>query len=114
MNIIKQGIHIYVAYSRPNGWTDCAEICCGHSWGKLETFLVPNFFSKYFFHGHKFYSIIKIIKILFMKIIFRTNQDVFWETWDLGKNRVRKMSLIKEIKISYISGNALKMYILYS
>ena len=49
-----------------------------------------------------------------MKIIFRTNQDVFWETWDLGKNRVRKMSLIKEIKISYISGNALKMYILYS
>ena len=23
--------HIYVAYSRPNDWTDWAEICCGHS-----------------------------------------------------------------------------------
>ena len=22
---------IYVAYSRPNGWTDCVEIFCGHS-----------------------------------------------------------------------------------
>ena len=30
--IIKQDIHIYVAYSRPNGWTDLAGIFCGHSW----------------------------------------------------------------------------------
>ena len=33
--IIKQDIHIYiyihVAYSRTNGWTDWAEIFCGHS-----------------------------------------------------------------------------------
>ena len=29
--IIKQDSHIYVPYSRPNGWTDWAEILCGHS-----------------------------------------------------------------------------------
>ena len=29
--IIKQDSHIYVPYSRPNGWTDWAEIFCGHS-----------------------------------------------------------------------------------
>ena len=23
---------MYVAYSRPNGWIDWAEICFGHSW----------------------------------------------------------------------------------
>ena len=28
----KQNTRIYVAYSRPNGWTDWAEIFCGHSW----------------------------------------------------------------------------------
>ena len=31
-NIIKQEIYIHVAYSRPNGWTDWAELFCGHSW----------------------------------------------------------------------------------
>ena len=30
--IIKQDIHIYVAYSQQNGWTDWAEFFCGHSW----------------------------------------------------------------------------------
>ena len=30
--IIKQDIHMYVAYSRQNDWTDWAEIFCGHSW----------------------------------------------------------------------------------
>ena len=30
--IIKQDSHIYVPYNLPNGWTDWAEICCGHSW----------------------------------------------------------------------------------
>ena len=25
-------IYIYVAYSRPNGWTDWADIFWGHSW----------------------------------------------------------------------------------
>ena len=30
--IIKQDIRIYVPYSWPNGWTDWAEIFCGHSW----------------------------------------------------------------------------------
>ena len=29
--IIKQDIRIYVPYSRPNGWTDWAENCCGNS-----------------------------------------------------------------------------------
>ena len=27
-----QDIHIYVAYSRPNSWTDCAGYFCGHWW----------------------------------------------------------------------------------
>ena len=31
--ILKQDIRtLYVAYRRPNGWTDWAEIFCGHSW----------------------------------------------------------------------------------
>ena len=30
--IMKQDIRIYVPYSRPNGWTDWANIFCGHSW----------------------------------------------------------------------------------
>ena len=31
--ILKQDImHIYVAYSRPNSWTEWADIFCGHSW----------------------------------------------------------------------------------
>ena len=25
-------IYVYVLYSRPNGWTEWAEILCGHSW----------------------------------------------------------------------------------
>ena len=29
---IKQDIRINVPYSRPNGWTELAEIFCGHSW----------------------------------------------------------------------------------
>ena len=33
--IIKQDIRLYVPYSRPNGWTDWAEIFCGHS-GEAE------------------------------------------------------------------------------
>ena len=28
----KKDIRIYVAYSRPNGWTDLAKILCGHLW----------------------------------------------------------------------------------
>ena len=27
--IIKQDIHIYVPYNRPNGWTDWAKFFCG-------------------------------------------------------------------------------------
>jgi len=30
--IIKQDIHIYVPYSRPNDWTVWTELFCGHSW----------------------------------------------------------------------------------
>ena len=30
--MIKQDIRIYVANSRPNVWTDRAELFCGHSW----------------------------------------------------------------------------------
>ena len=60
--IIKQDSHIYVPYSRPNGWTDRAEIFCGHLgavWGGyrlkkskfffLENFFVKNFLFKFFF-----------------------------------------------------------------
>ena len=40
MYIIKQGIRIiiYVTDSRPNGWTDWAEILCGHSWVAVVCF----------------------------------------------------------------------------
>ena len=36
-NIRIQGLYLYnktryVAYSRPNGWTDWVEFFCGHSW----------------------------------------------------------------------------------
>ena len=30
--IIEQDIRIYVPSGRPNGWTECANIFCGHSW----------------------------------------------------------------------------------
>ena len=30
--MIKQDIHIYVSSGRPNGWTEWADIFCGHSW----------------------------------------------------------------------------------
>ena len=30
--LIKQDIHIYVPYSRPNGWIEWDDIFCGHSW----------------------------------------------------------------------------------
>ena len=51
-NITKQGIHIYVAYSRPNGWTDCAEICWGNSCEKLELFCSKFFFLNIFSTGN--------------------------------------------------------------
>ena len=30
--MIKQDIHIYISSGRPNGWTEWADIFCGHSW----------------------------------------------------------------------------------
>ena len=42
--IIKQDIHIYVAYSRPNCWTDWAEIFCGHSWVARGCYRLKNRF----------------------------------------------------------------------
>ena len=59
--IMKQDIHIYAAYSRPNGWTEWADIFCRHSWvaggcfglkiiGFFQNFnLFFNFFYSYFF-----------------------------------------------------------------
>ena len=41
---IKHDIHIYVAYSRPNGWTDWADIFCDRQKNS-------KFFSPTFFHG---------------------------------------------------------------
>ena len=61
--IIKQDIHIYVPYSRPNGWTEWAEIFCGQSWvaggcyrlKKLEFFSFKTFFfRKSFFQNFLF------------------------------------------------------------
>ena len=54
-------IYIFVAYSRPNGWTDWAEIVCGHSWvaggcyrlKKLDFFFQNIFFFYIFFHGQR-------------------------------------------------------------
>ena len=53
--IIKQDSHIYVPYSRPNGWTDWAEIFCGHSevaggCHRLKKFEI---FSFKIFHGQR-------------------------------------------------------------
>ena len=55
IHIIKQDIriyiYIYVAYSRPNGWTDWTEIFCEHSWvaGGGDYRLKKSIF---FSHGH--------------------------------------------------------------
>jgi len=46
--IRKQDIHIYVAYVRPNGWTEWAEIFGGHSGVKCYIFF-QNFLIKFFF-----------------------------------------------------------------
>ena len=53
VKIIKQDSHIYVPYSRPNGWTDWAEIFCGHSWVawgwyrlKIQKKKISTFFSR--------------------------------------------------------------------
>jgi len=53
-------IYRYVAYSRPNGWTEWAEIFCGHSWVCVECFSLKKLilFSKVFFiFFFKFYFI---------------------------------------------------------
>ena len=39
-------IYIYVAYSRPNGWTEWAETFCGHSWGGCQRLKI-DFFSQH-------------------------------------------------------------------
>ena len=61
--IIKQDIHIciYVAYSRPNGWTDWADKFCGHSWvaggcyrlNKMENIFSEYFVQIFFFHWQR-------------------------------------------------------------
>jgi len=47
-------VYIYVAYSRPNGWTDWAEICCGHSGvaGGVIGFKKSKFVKNIFFTGN--------------------------------------------------------------
>ena len=53
---------MYVPYSWPNGWTDWAEIFCGHLWvaggcyrlKKNSNFFPENVFIKiFFFHGQR-------------------------------------------------------------
>ena len=58
--IIKQDIRLYVPYSRPNGWTDWAEIFWGRSWvaggcyrQKKIVFSNIFFFDNFFFHGQR-------------------------------------------------------------
>ena len=48
--IVKQDncIYIYIAYSRLKGWTDCADIFCGHSWVAEEFYRLKN---RYFFQN---------------------------------------------------------------
>ena len=62
--IIKQDIRIYVPYSRPNGWTDWAEIFCGHSWvaGGLKNPIF--FFQNFFFHEQR-----RALQLVFIIII---------------------------------------------
>ena len=46
---------MYVVYSRPNSWTDWAEIFCGHS-GVAEGVIGKKnrtFFQIFFFHGQR-------------------------------------------------------------
>ena len=45
-------LYIYVAYSRPSGWTEWADIFCEHSWvagGCYRLKKIRTFFSKYVF-----------------------------------------------------------------
>ena len=49
--IIKQNIYIHVAYSRPNGWTNWADIFCGQ--GVLQAIQKFDIFFFIFFHGQR-------------------------------------------------------------
>ena len=55
--IKKQDIHIniYVAYSRPNGWTNWTEFFCGHSGVARRCYrlIFSNFCFQIFFHGQR-------------------------------------------------------------
>ena len=53
-------MNIYVAYGRPNGWTDRAEFFCGHSWVakgchrlKKSKFYFSTFFLNLYFYGQR-------------------------------------------------------------
>ena len=65
--IIKQDImNIYVAYSRPNGWTERAEFFLGTlmgGWGMFQAKTNRTFFFKLFFHGQR-----RALQLVYFKI----------------------------------------------
>ena len=69
--IIKQDIRIYVPCSRPNGWTDWADIFCGHSWVaggcyrlKKFKFFFQNFFFRKFFYPRALQLVDSIVRTM--------------------------------------------------
>ena len=85
--IIKQDIHIYVPYSRPNDWTVWTELFCGHSWVAWGCHRLKknHFFNKILNMKKKIY-IISYLKPCFKDFI----------------NLLEKIGLFKEIKRMYI------------
>ena len=69
---IKQEIHVCVAYSRPNSWTEWTEIFCGHSWvaggvigKKIGCFSLKVYFFKIFFFPHEQRRALQLVSYIF-------------------------------------------------
>ena len=73
-NKTSHSIRIYVPYSRLNGWTDWAEIFCGHSWVAGGCYRLKNN-SKFFF---------QIIFLFSKKKIFKTFKKKNFSTGKAG------------------------------
>ena len=78
--IIKQDIHIHVPYSRPNSWTDLAEIFCGHS-RVLQAKKLD-----FFFHGQR-----QALQLVVFNM-FQVNRDF------------RELKICQDIKIQTSTG----------
>ena len=67
--------HIYVAYSKPNGWTDWTEILCGRSWVAEGCYRLKNsiFFCNFFLQATPGFlgkiDLLRLLGISFSKMI---------------------------------------------